>query len=571
MTTPTDLSVQISSNQPFMLGDWHVDPTSCRITKGDKTIRLEPKVMEVLVYLASNPGKVISREELEEKIWTGTIVGYDALTSTMLKLRKAFKDSPKDPQLIETVPKRGYRLIAPVLPITDREQPSLLRSSTKTTTIPFLKSGNWLITLVVISILMIIGGIQLFRFAQKPADISTTEVTNRLSIAVLPLTNLSEDSNQEYFADGLTNDLITDLTRLSSLIVISRDSTFDYKHGQKDIRKIANELNARYILHGSVRRDQKLIRINIILVDSESGNNIWAERYDGETHNIFELQDKITQNIVSTLALKLTPAEQQYLAQPVTSNLDAYEYFLRGTERFFHYARSSNVEARNFFSKATELDPNFAQAYAMLAWTYAFDFMNGWTDTPEKSLEIGEQLSTRALALEKNIPVAYFVRGLIYRERGEYTKALADAEKAVHLDPSYANGHVLQATLLYYAGRPQEGLEKIKFAIRLNPHHPFNYPFHLGQAYFVLGRYAEAITAFQDGLKSNPSSERLHIWLAATYAQTGQLEDAKWQIEQVKLVNPDLSLERQKQAFPFTDPADLDRFLNGLRDAGLTK
>ena len=571
MTRATEPIALVSSDKPFMLADWHIDPASCRISKGDKTIRLEPKVMEVLVYLASNPEHVISREELEEKIWTGTIVGYDALTSTMLKLRKAFHDSPKDPQIIETVPKRGYRLIATVSPITDREQSSLTPSPATSLATSIFKSRYWLITLVVVSILLIIGGMQLFRIAQNPADISTKEATSRLSIAVLPLTNLSEDPNQEYFADGLTNDLITDLTRLSSLIVISRDSTFDYKHGQKDIRKIAKELNARYILYGSVRRDQELIRINVILVDSESGNNVWAERYDGGTRNIFELQDKITQKIVSTLALKLTPAEQQYLTQPVTSNLDAYEYFLRGTERFFHYARSSNVEARNFFSKATELDPNFAQAYAMLAWTHAFDFMNGWTDTPEKSLEIGEQLSTKALALEKNIPVAYFVRGLIHREKGEYTKALADAEKAVHLDPSYANGHVLQATLLYYAGRPQEGLEKIKFAIRLNPHHPFNYPFHLGQAYFVLGRYAEAITAFQDGLKSNPSSERLQIWLAATYAQTGQLEDAKWQIEQVKLVNPDLSLERQKQAFPFTDPADLDRFLNGLRAAGLTK
>ena len=571
MTRATEPIALVSSDKPFMLADWHIDPASCRISKGDKTIRLEPKVMEVLVYLASNPEHVISREELEEKIWTGTIVGYDALTSTMLKLRKAFHDSPKDPQIIETVPKRGYRLIATISPITDREQSSLTPSPATSLATSIFKSRYWLITLVVVSILLIIGGMQLFRIAQNPADISTKEATSRLSIAVLPLTNLSEDPNQEYFADGLTNDLITDLTRLSSLIVISRDSTFDYKHGQKDIRKIAKELNARYILYGSVRRDQELIRINVILVDSESGNNVWAERYDGGTHNIFELQDKITQKIVSTLALKLTPAEQQYLTQPVTSNLDAYEYFLRGTERFFHYARSSNVEARNFFSKATELDPNFAQAYAMLAWTHAFDFMNGWTDTPEKSLEIGEQLSTKALALEKNIPVAYFVRGLIHREKGEYTKALADAEKAVHLDPSYANGHVLQATLLYYAGRPQEGLEKIKFAIRLNPHHPFNYPFHLGQAYFVLGRYAEAITAFQDGLKSNPSSERLQIWLAATYAPTGQLEDAKWQIEQVKLVNPDLSLERQKQAFPFTDPADLDRFLNGLRAAGLTK
>ncbi len=570
MMTTRESTLSKGIHQPFKLADWYVDPAACRITQGDKIVRLEPKVMEVLEYLASHPDQVISREELEAKIWAGTVVGYDALTSTMLKLRKAFDDSPKNPQIFETVPKRGYRLIAAVYSLNDADDQQQEHSIPTRTIKPLNNFWMRFGILTTIIILIVIVGSKFWYDNRQHTDSTITDTASRLSIAVLPLTNLSEDPTQDYFADGLTNDLITDLTKLSSLIVISRDSTFAYKNSLNDISKIAQELNARYILHGSIRRDYEQIRINLILVDTDTGNNIWAERYDGIIHNIFNLQDKITQKVVSALALKLTSAERQYLVQPVTNNLDAYEFFLRGTQRFFNYARLSNQEARNFFNKAIELDPKFARAYAMLAWTYAFDFMNGWSDTPEKSLELGEQFATRALMLETNNPVAYFVRGLIYRERGEYTKALADAEKAVYLDPSYANGHVLQATLLYYAGRPQEGLEKIKFAIRLNPHHPFNYPFHLGQAYFVLGRYAEAITAFHDGLKSNPSSERLRIWLAATYAQTGQLDEARWQIEQVKLVNPELSLERQKQAFPFTEPADLDRFLNGLRAAGLT-
>ena len=207
----------------------------------------------------------------------------------------------------------------------------------------------------------------------------------------------------------------------------------------------------------------------------------------------------------------------------------------------------------------------------MLGWTHAFDFMNGWSDDPSASLQQGEYLSNKAIALEKDLPVAYFVRGLVYRERGNYKKALYDAEQAVRLDPSYANGYVLQATLLYYAGRPQEGLEKIQRAIRLNPHHPFNYPFHLGQAYFVLKRYPEAIAAFQQGLQSNPSSERLQVWLAASLAKDNQLDEAQWRMEQIKLVNPDISLARQQLAFPFKDKADLANFLDGLRRAGLVK
>jgi adenylate cyclase len=570
MTTARESIADKNIHPPFKVADWYVDPATCRISRGTTVMRLEPKVMEVLVYLANNPGQVVTREDLESRVWAGTVVGYDALTSTMLKLRKAFNDSPKNPQILETVPKRGYRLVAPVSPISDRASQQQTTTPLPSPVEPIFQSWKWIGLIATILVLTILAGIKLWSESREPAETISQNDSSRLSIAVLPLDNLSEDPAQEYFADGLTNDLITDLTKISSLIVISRDSTFDYKDDSKDITIIAQELNVRYILHGSVRRDRDQIRINAILVDSDTGNNIWAERYDGTTHNVFELQDQITQKIVTALALKLTPAEQQYLVQPVTSNLEAYEYFLRGTERFFHFARSSNQEARKFFIKAIELDPNFARAYAMLAWTHTFDFMNGWSDAPEKSLESGEQLSTKALALEQSIPVAYFVRGLVYRERGEYIKALADAEKAVSLDPSYANGHVLQATLLYYAGRPQEGLEKIKMAIRLNPHHPFNYPFHLGQAYFVLGRYAEAINAFHDGLRSNPSSERLRIWLAATYAQSGQLEEARWQIDQVKLVNPALSLERQKQAFPFKDPADLDRFLNGLRTAGLS-
>jgi len=162
------------------------------------------------------------------------------------------------------------------------------------------------------------------------------------------------------------------------------------------------------------------------------------------------------------------------------------------------------------------------------------------------------------------------VRGLVHRERGDYVKALVEAQNAVRLDPNYANGHVLYATLLYYAGRPQQGLEQMQRAIALNPHHPHNYPFHLGQAYFVLKRYPEAIAAFREGLASNPLSERLHVWAAAAYAQSGDIDQARWELDQARLENPDVSLDRFRKAFPFKDPADLENFLDGLRKAGLS-
>jgi len=189
-------------------------------------------------------------------------------------------------------------------------------------------------------------------------------------------------------------------------------------------------------------------------------------------------------------------------------------------------------------------------AYAMLAWTHAFDAMNGWSPDREKSLLQARGLAAKALSLEERLPLAYFVAGLSYRETGEYVKALVEAEKAIRYDPNYANAHVLLATLLYYAGRPEEGLERIKKAMLLNPHHPYNYTFHLGQAYYILRRYDEAIETFQQGLASNPASERLHVWLAAAYAQAGISDEAEWQADQILTLNPEFSIERMGRHSP---------------------
>lgn len=393
--------------------------------------------------------------------------------------------------------------------------------------------------------------------------------TGQASIAVLPFANKSSDSEQEHLADGITDDIITELAKVPGLVVIARDSSFTYKGQSQDFREVARGLNVRYILEGSVRRAAKQVRINAQLIDASTGKHLWAERYDGDMGNIFGLQDKITQEIVSALALKLTPAERVGVARQDTSSLKAYEYFLRGREHFYRYSRQDNQIAKRYYEQALEDDPKFAKAYVMLAGAHMFDVQNGWSATPERSLERVLNLAERGIALDPSIPEAYFVTGLAYRAMNEYVKALGEAEKAIALDPNYANAHVLAATLLYYNGRPEEGLERMKLAIRLNPHHPSNYPFHLGQAYYVLKRYDKAIQAFQEGLKTNPASERLHVWLAAAYAQSGNKKDAEWEVDQVLALNPDFSLERIKQATPFKDPKDLEHFLESLRKAGL--
>ena len=557
---------------PFRVGDWDVDPASGQISHDGNTRKLEPRVMDVLVYLASRPGVVVSREELEASVWSGRVISYDALSSSVQKLRRAFADDARQPRFIETLSKRGYRLVAPVNPTAETGRkvqfPDQSSTSTPAHRNRWIRAG--LIAVPMVMLATLATWLHPGSWTE-PVDTLDPE-TAPYSIAVLPFDNLSGDPAQDYFADGMTDDLITGLARNPQLFVIARDSSFFYKGQPVDIPAVAKKLNVRYVLHGSIRRAGERVRFNAQLVDTASGSHRWAEHYDGKLNEIFELQETVIHNIYSAMASSTDSEEQARQRREETRSPEAYDYFLHGRNRFFLYAsRDENRKARELYQKALELDPDFAMAYAMLAWTHAFEAMNGWSEVREDSLAQAQALATHAIALDETLPVAYFVTGLVYRERGEYKKALVEAEKAIAYDPNYANAHVLLATLLYYTGRPQEGLEKIQKAMQLNPHHPYNYPFHLGQAYFILGRYQEAIDALEQGLETNPSSERMRVWLAAAYARSGRNEDARWEAEQVLALNPDFSLQRIRQAFPFQDPGDLEQFLNGLRTAGLAE
>jgi len=552
----------------FRVADWTVDPAANRLNRGGETVKLEPKVIDLLVFLAEHPGKVVTRDELHAAVWAGTVVGYDTLTGAIQKLRRAFREDSKQPRVIETIPKKGYRLVAPV---TLLAEPSEELSVEGVSAAP-APSRNWLsrkAPAASVVIALILAGALFWISPWQANDKRIALETSPRSVAVLPFDYLSDDSAQEYLADGITDDLITGLAKNPDLLVIARDSTFVYKDQPQDVRQVAEALNARFIVDGSVRRIADSVRINAQLIDASSGSHLWAERYAGQTKDILALQDKITRKIVAVLSVKVGTGQRQDLGLPHTDNPQAYDSFLLGRQSFYLYLnKDENQKARAFFQRAIEHDPQFAMAYAMLAWTHSFDAMNGWSKVRESSLQRAQEFATKAITLQEAIPVAYFVRGLVHRERGEYVKALVEAEKAIDLDPNYANAHVLLATILYYAGRPQEGLKRIKKAIRINPHHPYNYTFHLGQAYFILGLYNEAIEAFQRGIESNPASERLHVWLAAAYAQAGEIDEAEWETDQVLTLNPEFSLQNVQNAFPFKEPTDLKHFLDGLRRAG---
>ncbi|MCB1753157.1 MAG: tetratricopeptide repeat protein [Gammaproteobacteria bacterium] len=554
----------------FRVGEWHVDPAGGQITRDGKAIRVEPRVMDVLVYLAGKPGQVVTREELEGSVWPGRVISYDALTGTVKKLRNAFADDAREPHIVETLSKKGYRLVAPV---SFYDGYPAKQQSSETAAAATRRRNPWLRTLAGAALVILLASAAaLLRLPPSRVATETTDPAAPRSLAVLPFDNLSGDPAQDYFADGMTDDLITKLAREPGLLVIARDSSFFYKREPYDFRHVAGSLRVRYILHGSIRRAGERLWFNARLMDAATGSLLWADRYEGRLSDLLDLQNDVIGNTLSALRIDRNAAEARALRRRQTGSPEAYDYFLHGRNRFFLYAsKDENRKARELYRKALDLDPDFALAYAMLAWTYAFEAMNGWSDARQDALTHAHALATHAIGIDRELPVAYFVTGLVHRERGEYAQALEEAEKAIDIDSNYANAHVLLATLLYYTGRPQEGLEKIKRAMQLNPHHPYNYPFHLGQAYFILGRYPEAIEAFEQGLGTNPSSERMRAWLAAAYAQAGRTEDARWEAEQLLALNPEFSLQRIRQAFPFRGAQEIERFLHGLRVAGITQ
>ncbi|NIP52997.1 MAG: tetratricopeptide repeat protein, partial [Gammaproteobacteria bacterium] len=312
------------------------------------------------------------------------------------------------------------------------------------------------------------------------------------SIAVLPFENLSGDPEQEYFSDGITEDIITDLSKISGLFVIARHSAFTYKGKVIKIADVGRELGVRHILEGSVRKSDGRVRITAQLVDATTEGHLWAERYDRDLKDIFALQDEVTQKIVSALAVKLTEDERKRLVRKYTDNMQAYDFYLQGVEYQNRFTKEANIQARQMFERAIDQDPGFAIAYTALGFTYFHDWTFGWSmDT--QSLDHAFELAQKTLDLEDSLPLGHHLLGKVYLWKKQYEKAITELEKAIALSPNYADHLVGLGYILNFAGRPKESIGLVKKAMRLNPIYPAFYLWELGHAYFLTGRYEEAI------------------------------------------------------------------------------
>jgi adenylate cyclase len=334
------------------------------------------------------------------------------------------------------------------------------------------------------------------------------------------------------------------------------------------IQQVAEELGVRYVLEGSVRRAGGQVRINAQLIDATTGGHLWAERYDGTLDDVFALQDEVSRKIVSALAVTLTPDEQQRSNQAQASP-EAYDLLLRGLERFRRFTREANVEAREYFERAVEIDPDFARAHADIALTHAEDIFHGWSESPERSSRLALEKAQYALMLDDNSRVAHFALAFTYLNMMRYDEALAANQRVLELNPNHAEGHAQRGLILSHVGRPAEALEAIRTAMRLDPRHPFFYVWILGQAQFLLKQTEDAIAQFEKSIESNPDFVIGHLMLASAYAHAGRIEDAQWEAEEILVLLPGFTLTAERKKAAYKDPAHMEYYLEGLRKAGL--
>ena len=557
---------EMELNQPFTLGEWLVDPVADRVSKGDQSVKLEPRVMDVLVYLASRPGQIASREELETSVWAGIVVGYEALTSTMLKLRKALDDDPRHPRYIETVSKRGYRLIAEVHPIN--EIAPQVGANIQTEQYPresfFIKRGKQLFSAFII-ITIIMGALIWFRV---PEDVDKHHLDTEpfVSVAVLPFDNISGDPAQQYYANGITNDLITELSRISELTVISKDSTFLLKDDTLD--RIRQELGVDYVLKGSVRRDAKQIRINTQLIETHSGRHLWGEHFDASLDDTFSVQDAITEQIAGVLKIHFSTGQGSTVARYFPS-IEAYDLFLQGLDFYGRRSFEDLEQAKSYFQQALNLDPNFARAYANLGLIHLRHAIDGWEINTQGEFDKARSLALQALQLNDQLAEIHFVNAFVNLYQRDYESAIRGLGKALDLRPSYADGYALLAWVLHFSGRPEHAEINLKRAILLNPITPVGYLLVQGEGEFIEGHYADAITTLESALEKNPINPRTQAVLAASYAQANRVDDATWIIDQLLAHHPKVTITRLRNAFPFRDEKQIQQFQEGLRKAGL--
>ncbi len=474
-------------------------------------------------------------------------------------------------QFIASLKKEEKEESEPVEETVAPEPPAVSSPPPQKRKISKLLRYRWVVLAVVIGI--VAGAIWRIYLSPTPIEVASVDrmkypLPEKPSIAVLPFVNMSEDPKQEFFCNGITEEIITALSRIPGLFVIASYSTFAYKGKAVKAKQVSEELGVRYVLEGGVQKSADRIRITAQLIDALKGHHLWAERYDRDLKDIFALQDELTMKIITALQVKLTPGETVHLMAKGAKNIDAYIKSVQAAELIGGGTKEGTAQAKKLLEEGIALDPTYPRLYAILAKAHQNDVWYGTTKSPEQSLARGLELAQKAVSLDDSNATAYSILGTMYAMEKQYDKAIAACEQAVSLDPNSSLNFMWLGLVLTWAGRAEEGIPYLQHAIRLNPFAPAMFFNNLAVAYRDGGQYEKAIEEAKKALQREPNTQFPYIHMAISYMRLGREEEARAAAAEILRINPKFSLERYAKMLPFTRPV-AERIVEDLRKAGL--
>lgn len=562
---------------PLRIGEWTYYPDLLKLERESESVKLEPRVGALLFFLSCHTEHPSSREELLEAVWPNRVVGDEALSSAINKLRKAFGDDRQNPSYIETIPKVGYRLIAPVeksstcLPQLEKTENQGGDRAGKSGPRPWVTGFGitGFLLLIALAIAPYISP-QMPEVAEGVAKRPTPASLEQPTLLILPFVNLSTDSAQDYFADGIVEDVITDLSRLETIRVMARSTSFMYKGKEIDPQQIARELNLSHLVEGSVRKSGEDLRITARLIDTSNGQNLWSARYDRTVADIFEVQGDVAQNIVRALSVNLTKDQQALVSSPPTNSVKAYDLYLKGRKSLSLRTPEANLQARDYYRQAILLDPEFARAYGGIAVALTRFANKGWSDTPNVERDLALHYARKSVELKPESQYSHWALGFTHLYRRENAEAATAVRKAIRLAPGYADGLSLLALIYNHSARAEEAIGLINEAIPINPLYSWDYLFNLGWAYYTLGNYEKAVKYQQLALERNEYATFSRLILVASYMALNMPDEASWQVEEVLAYHTNMSIRFLEQETPILLSNDrMQQYLAHLREAGI--
>ena len=516
----------------FLFADHTLDLERRELLCGSTPIAVAPQVFDLLTYLVQNPDRVVSKDDLIAAVWGGRIVSDSTIATRINAARKAIGDSGEEQKLISTVARRGIRFVGDVRTRASGAGPALN------------------------------GSREPSRLALPPSG--------RPAIAVLPFVNMSGEPKQEYFSDGISEDIITALSRLRRFFVIARNSSFSYKGKSAHMREIAEELGVGYLVEGSVRKSGDRVRITVQLNDAATGSQLWAERYDRSLADVFAVQDEITGAIIGAIEPQVYAAENFRAQRKPPENLDTWDLVMRALSHHSRVTREDNIAAQALLEKAIAIDPNSAPALAVLAVSHTFGSKMGWEDRAT-AVSAAERAALAALRADSGDPWTHLAVGGAYVYQQRFDDALAELEQALRLNPNFSLAQGYYGLTLSYAGRWREGADAARRAQRLSPHDPFSpiYSTVAGYAEFVGRNYHEAMRLSREAIRQRCDFAGAHRVLTAAAAMAGEIDLAKAALQELRRVQPNISLAWIASQVPLAQEAEREHYLEAIRRAGL--